>query len=91
MNTEKELENFDQICEVNDLGEFVPAGLGVLIPGLAKKRAGRPRIGKKITLTLPEDTIEHLRVLGAKKGLGYQTYARMVLMSLPDDEKKVGT
>ena len=80
------LEELDQWCEENDLGSLIPEGQGVMLPGLAKKRAGRPRIGKKITLTWPEDTIEDLRLRGAKLGLGYQTYARMILMGLKDDE-----
>ncbi len=81
------LEELDTWCEENDLGSLLPEGQGHVIPGLATKRAGRPRIGKKITLTLPEDTIEDLRVRGAKLGLGYQTYARMILMGLSKDEK----
>jgi hypothetical protein len=81
------LEELDSWCEENDLGSLIPEDQGDVIPGLATKRAGRPRIGKKITLTLPEDTIEDLRVRGAKLGLGYQTYARMVLMGLSKDEK----
>jgi hypothetical protein len=47
MNGKKNLENLDQTCEDNDLGGFVLAGQGVLIPGLAKKRSGQPHIGKK--------------------------------------------
>ena len=82
----KTLEELDIWCEENDLGSLIAEGQGDVIPGLAKKRAGRPRIGKKITLTLPEDTIEDLRLRGAKLGLGYQTYARMVLMGLKDEK-----
>jgi hypothetical protein len=80
------LEDLDHWCEENDLGGLIPEGQGDVIPGLVKKRAGRPRIGKKITLTLPEETIEDLRVRGAKLGLGYQTYARMILMGLKDEK-----
>jgi hypothetical protein len=80
------LEELDAWCEENDLGNLIPEGQGDVIPGLAKKRAGRPRIGKKITLTLPEETIDDLRARGAKLGLGYQTYARMILMGLKDEK-----
>lgn len=80
------LEEIDRWCEENDLGKHIPEGQGDVIPGLAKKRSGRPRIGKKITLTLSDETIEDLRVRGAKLGMGYQTYARMVLMKLKDEK-----
>ncbi len=86
-NEPKTLEEFDEWIEENDLGKLVPEGQGTMIPGLAQKRVGRPRIGKKITLTLSEETIDDLRARGAKLGMGYQTYARMVLMSLKKDEK----
>ncbi len=45
-----------------------------------KKRKGRPPIGQKVNLVLPEDLIERLRRAGTKRGIGYQTLARMILM-----------
>ncbi len=77
---------FDVWFEATDVGPLLE-GVEPQIVSPAPKRMGRPRIGKKITLTLPEETIEDLRVRGAKLGLGYQTYARMILMGLSKDEK----
>jgi hypothetical protein len=76
---------FDAWFEATDVGPLL-ADVEPQVVSPAPKRMGRPRIGKKITLTLPEETIEDLRTRGAKRGLGYQTYARMVLMGLKDDE-----
>jgi predicted DNA binding CopG/RHH family protein len=86
------LEEFDEWSEKNDLGKFIENGASVAMPGLKERSAGRPRIGKKITLILPEEAIEDLRRRAKKKGMGYQTFARMVLMDLPPDEdRKTGT
>ena len=85
------LEEFDIWCEENDLGQFITSGASVAMPGLKDKKAtgaGRPRIGKKITLILPEEVIENLRERAKKKGMGYQTFARMILMDVPSEEKK---
>jgi hypothetical protein len=76
---------FEEWFEATDVGSLL-ADVEPQIVSPAPKRMGRPRIGKKITLTLPEDTIEDLRARGAKLGLGYQTYARMILMGLSKDE-----
>lgn len=76
---------FDDWFEKTDVGPLL-ADVEPQVISPAPKRMGRPRIGKKITLTLPEETIEDLRARGAKLGLGYQTYARMVLMGLKDEK-----
>lgn len=78
-------EALDTWLEENDVGSLLENVEPQLISPKSQ-RMGRPRIGKKITLTLPEETIEALRIRAAKKGLGYQTYARMILMSIKDDE-----
>jgi predicted DNA binding CopG/RHH family protein len=76
---------FDDWFETTDVGPLL-SDVEPQVVSPAPKRMGRPRIGKKITLTLPEETIEDLRARGAKLGLGYQTYARMVLMGLKDEK-----
>ncbi len=53
----------------------------------ASERIGRPRIGKKISLTLPEELIDKLKREAQKKGMGYQTYARMLLMEKMTEQK----
>ena len=45
-----------------------------------QKRKGRPPLGQKVNLVLSEDLIERLRRAGTKRGIGYQTLARMILM-----------
>jgi hypothetical protein len=82
-----EAKTFEEWFEDTDLGELTEEGKGKGLPGLAARAGkGRPRIGRKITLVLPEETIQDLTRRAAKKGIGYQTYARMILMSLKDDE-----
>ena len=78
-------EALDTWLEENDVGSLLENVEPQLISPTSQ-RMGRPRIGKKITLTLPEETIKDLRIRAAKRGLGYQTYARMILMSIKDDE-----
>ena len=91
LTRQQEEDEFDEWFQNTDLGPLLKDVKGVLIPPL-KTRMGRPKIGKKITLTLPEETIEDLRKRAAKKGMGYQTFARMILMELPPDEdRKTGT
>jgi hypothetical protein len=74
-------EEFEDWFQNTDLGVLIPTEGGIVVPGLLERKAGRPKIGRKITLTLPEETIEDLRELAEQKGVGYQTYARMILMA----------
>ena len=86
-NEAKKEAAFEEWFENEDLGDLTPEGQGKVLPGLAARLGrGRPRIGRKITLILPEETIENLTLRAAKKGVGYQTYARMILMNFKDDE-----
>lgn len=74
-------EEFEEWFQNTDLGELIPKSGGIVVPGFLEGKAGRSKIGRKITLSLPEETIEDLRKLAAQKGVGYQTYARMILMA----------
>ena len=80
---------FEEWFEATDVGPLL-ADIEPQIVSPAPKRLGRPRIGKKITLTLPEDTIADIRARGAKLGLGYQTYARMVYSGPIRQDRKMG-
>lgn len=51
-------------------------------------RPGRKKVGKRISITLPEDLIEYLKEEGKAKGMGYQTLARMYLLERVEEEKK---
>lgn len=43
-------------------------------------KVGRKKIGKRISLVLPEETITQLTELSKEKGIGYQTLARMFIL-----------
>lgn len=66
-------EALDTWLEENDVGSLLE-NVEVQLISPKSQRMGRPRSGKKITLTLPEETIEALRIRAAKKGVGYQSY-----------------
>ena len=55
--------------------------------GTAKKLAEEGRTAKNITISLPMVDLERARRLSAKKGLGYQTYVRMLLREALDREQ----
>lgn len=78
-------DQFEEWFQETDLGTLPGAEQGVLLD--ASERIGRPRIGKKISLTLPEELIDKLKREAQKKGIGYQTYARMILMEKMTDKK----
>jgi predicted DNA binding CopG/RHH family protein len=43
-------------------------------------KRGRKRIGQTVCLVLTDELIERLKKAGEKRGLGYQTLARMILL-----------
>lgn len=46
---------------------------------LVEGRKGRPQIGRKISITLPDALIAELKQLADKKSIGYQTLIRMIV------------
>lgn len=42
-------------------------------------RKGRPSVGSKISITLPDELIVELKNAAAKKAIGYQTLIRMIV------------
>lgn len=54
--------------------------------GIIKK--GRKPIGKRLNIVLSEETIEELKVLSKKKGLGYQTLIRTFVLEKIEEQKK---
>lgn len=48
-------------------------------------KIGRKKIGKRISLILPEETISQLTELSKEKGIGYQTLARMFILEKIDE------
>lgn len=51
-------------------------------------KAGRKKIGKRVSLILPEDSILQLTQLSKEKGMGYQTLARMFILEKIEETKK---
>jgi predicted DNA binding CopG/RHH family protein len=54
-------------------------------------KLGRKKIGKRISLILPEETILELNQISKEKGMGYQTLARMFILEKIEElhQKKV--
>ncbi|MES2616161.1 MAG: hypothetical protein V4591_12200 [Bdellovibrionota bacterium] len=75
---DEELENFEITEEVMQKSRLISS----------KSIAGRKKIGRRISLVLPEDVIVELTDIGKQKGLGYQTIARMFIMQKVEDEKE---
>lgn len=64
-----------QVDEWMDKTDFSKAiAKGKVIPG-----RGRPAIGTKISLTLPEELIRELKEAAEKRSIGYQTMIRMIV------------
>ena len=44
----------------------------------SERKGGRPKIGRKLSIILPEYLIKQLQVAGKLKGVGYQTMIRII-------------
>ena len=69
----KEEVMIDKWLEKTDLSENIRNG--VVIQG----RKGRPAVGSKISITLPDDLISELKQAAGKRAIGYQTLIRMIV------------
>ena len=69
-------KSFEKSFEDRDFGEGVNIPKPVLIS--ASQRKGRPRVGRKFNVTMPEGLIALLQKAGEKRGVGYQTMIRMI-------------
>ncbi len=63
----------DQWLDNTDLSDNVSAG------EVVKGRKGRPAVGSKISITLPDDLIVELKIAADKRAIGYQTLIRMIV------------
>ncbi len=68
-------DKFEKEFEESDFGEESPPK-AVLIS--ASERKGRPRVGRKFNVIMPEELIALLQKAGEKRGVGYQTMIRMI-------------
>ena len=67
---------FEKEFEESDFGEEGNSPNPVLIS--ASERKGRPRVGRKFNVIMPEELIALLQLAGEKRGVGYQTMIRMI-------------
>lgn len=75
-------DEMDQWLANADFSEAIKNGVWV------RRDKGRPRLGRKISLIIPEETIEKLTYVAKGKGMGYQTLARAFLVEKADEEFK---
>jgi predicted DNA binding CopG/RHH family protein len=68
-------KNMDQLLDQSDFTDAIKNSTSL---DLSKKR-GRPQIGEKISITIPPDLIEDLKVAASKRHIGYQTMLRIIL------------
>lgn len=69
----KEEAVVDQWLEQADLSENIKSGVVV------EDRKGRPAVGSKISITLPDDLIVELKRAAETRAIGYQTLIRMIV------------
>lgn len=72
-NLAQEEALIDQWLDKVDLSENIKKG--VVVQG----RTGRPAVGSKISITLPDDLIIQLKHAAEKRAIGYQTLIRMIV------------
>jgi len=64
-------QDFDEMFDNTDFGE-------TNVEGVMIKRKGRPPIGRKFNVVMPENLIGLLEKAGKQKGVGYQTMIRII-------------
>lgn len=82
-------DNFEIEFEDSDYGKGLNVPKAVLVPAVQRK--GRPRVGRKFNVTMPEDLIVLLQQAGQKRGVGYQTMIRMICTERISEYVKTGT
>lgn len=85
----KQKVNFEKEFEESDYGEGNNVPKAVVISISARK--GRPRVGRKFNVTIPEELIALLQKAGEKRGVGYQTMVRMICTEQIREYVKTGT
>jgi len=61
---------------------------GTAVRDIHKQAIAEARASKNVNIRLPVSDIERARKLSAKKGIGYQTYMKMLLHEALDKEEK---
>ena len=68
-------DDFDELFEKTDFGAEAKDSTWVKT---SERKGGRPKIGRKLSIILPEELISILEKAGKKKGVGYQTMIRII-------------
>ena len=68
-------DNFDELFENTDFGTEIKNPVWVKA---SERKGGRPKIGRKLSIILPEELISTLEKAAKKKGVGYQTLIRII-------------
>jgi predicted DNA binding CopG/RHH family protein len=80
----KQEKDFELEFENSDFGEGENVPKPVVVD-VSEKSKGRPKIGRKFNVTMPEDLIALLQKAGEKRGVGYQTMIRMICSERIDE------
>ncbi|MBP9706497.1 MAG: hypothetical protein KBD78_02575 [Oligoflexales bacterium] len=72
-DTADEDSAIEQWLDKSDLSENIKNG------AVVQGRKGRPAVGSKISITLPDDLIIELKKAANKRAIGYQTLIRMIV------------
>ena len=68
-------KKFEEEFEKTD---FSKSGVKPTLIKASQRKGGRPKIGRKLSIILPENLIVKLQHAGKKRGVGYQTMIRMI-------------
>jgi predicted DNA binding CopG/RHH family protein len=78
--SQEEIENeIDAWHQTTDFSKVPGFDKGKIIHPKALNIPGRPRVGRKFNVILPEDTIDKIKQVAAKRGIGYQTMVRIIV------------
>lgn len=69
-------ELFDKEFDETDFGSI--ENKPKPIPIKASERRGRPKLGRKFNVVMPDDLILKIQEAGKKRGIGYQTMVRLI-------------
>ena len=72
---EEEENQVEKWLDETDLAESITSGVRIDL----SKKAGRPQIGEKISVTIPPVLIEKIKEAALKRHIGYQTMLRIIL------------
>lgn len=75
-------DKFDEFFMNTD---FSRSGIEPVLIKTSERKGGRPKIGRKLSIVLPEELIKQLQIAGKMKGVGYQTMIRIICSENVDE------